>query len=1093
VSTRALCPVLIGRERELGLLEDALLASVRGEGQVVVLAGDAGIGKTRLAAELSRRAIKVGCAVMTGSCSEAELALPYLPFLEALGNFLGATDLDQLRGRLGPGRRELAQLFPQLGSGRPPVYGGDPAEAKLRLFEAILGLLRIPADHTGLLLVIEDLQWLDASARELLDYLTRRLGDSRILVLATYRREELHRRHPVLPTIQRWRRSGVATVVELEPMSAEEVAGMMRAIFDEERVTDEFRDFMHGRTEGNPFVLEEMLKSALDQKDIFFRPVEGLWDRKALGELQMPPTVRDTILLRVDRLTTVEAEVLRAAAVLGRSFDYSILMAVSGREQSIVEGAMEAATQQQLIEEDPGVPGRCRFRHALTQEAIYSDLSALHRERLHLAAAETLRLKSDAAAADVAYHLMAAKRWADAEPVCLQAADAAKAQRGYREAAALYARMIPHLSDPQKQGRFRCLLGAAYYSAGDYAEALRSLDRGVSVLEKHNAAREASHYRLVLGQCHWDKSQPALARAEFERVRTSLESEGPSEDLAFAYVSLARLHLLDAEYRDALALADRGIEVAVAAGADAPRIWGYNYRGSALASLGQTAEGLVDLDRSYEEAVERRLDWITSSALFNRVAVHLVCFRPEAALESVELLRALGGLDSAWAADLECTIRFSLGEPAKAKGAGEEALALARQADASTLAAKAEMNLALACSALGSFEEARRLIGRHSSGLEREDVGLLTEARLRVDVDEGDFVSAMPLAQAVLSDLSHRTASVYEAWLIDKVVEVFVEAELRAEAAMLLDIARQAPISADNPYLSRIEGRLALADGDLSRARDCFQAAADFFARVSYRDDAWRTRRALAGVMMQVGDRPHAEADLCAVVAEADEHGHVTEAKAARRQLSELGVELPTAAAVMSMPEVALRPVSERFVTIMFVDIRGYTAFTATAAPPDLADRVATFYRWTEQEIARHHGMVAQYGGDAMMAAFNVSGVRLDHCLDALQAAIAIRDKAAFNGLPVGVGIAVGGAVLGQLTQSAPLTALGTTTNLAARLQAHAQAGEIVLSAEAFQRVRDWISSQKFEARDTMLTLKGFDLPVSAFVLPARASASTRA
>jgi class 3 adenylate cyclase len=174
----------------------------------------------------------------------------------------------------------------------------------------------------------------------------------------------------------------------------------------------------------------------------------------------------------------------------------------------------------------------------------------------------------------------------------------------------------------------------------------------------------------------------------------------------------------------------------------------------------------------------------------------------------------------------------------------------------------------------------------------------------------------------------------------------------------------------------------------------------------------------------------------------------------------------------------------------MFADVRGYTALTARAAPPDLADRIATFYRWTEQEIGRHHGLVAQYGGDAMMATFNVSGMRLDHCLHALQAAIAIRDKAAYVGLPVGVGIAVGAAVVGQLSAGSPVTAVGETTNLAARLQAKAQASEIVLSQDAFRRVRDWLHSEQLEAREVRLSLKGIGKAVHAFVLPSRTSVS---
>ncbi len=185
---RVLCPILIGRDEELSRLEDALLSANRGEGQVVLLAGDAGMGKTRLANELAERALQQGMTVVLGGCSEAELALPYLPFLEAVGNHLAASDLEQIRERLGPVRRELAHLFPQLEpEGVPPDI--DSTQGRLRLFEAMLALLRIPAQETGLLVVIEDLHWADALTRELLDYLTRRLPLARILVLGTYRRE----------------------------------------------------------------------------------------------------------------------------------------------------------------------------------------------------------------------------------------------------------------------------------------------------------------------------------------------------------------------------------------------------------------------------------------------------------------------------------------------------------------------------------------------------------------------------------------------------------------------------------------------------------------------------------------------------------------------------------------------------------------------------------------------------------------------------------------------------------------------------------------------------------------------------------------
>ncbi len=189
-------------------------------------------------------------AVLWGGCSEAELALPYLPFLEAMGNYLAGADLEQIRDQLGPLGRELAHLFPQLALESPPRDPGDPLQAKLRLFEAVLALLAVPAREAGALLVLEDLHWADASTRELLDYLTRRLRGIRLLVLATYRSDELHRKHPLLPLVQGWRRTQDVQIIQLEPLQPQSIAAMAQAIFVEEPISNEFRDFLHARTKG---------------------------------------------------------------------------------------------------------------------------------------------------------------------------------------------------------------------------------------------------------------------------------------------------------------------------------------------------------------------------------------------------------------------------------------------------------------------------------------------------------------------------------------------------------------------------------------------------------------------------------------------------------------------------------------------------------------------------------------------------------------------------------------------------------------------------------------------------------------------------
>jgi class 3 adenylate cyclase len=201
-----------------------------------------------------------------------------------------------------------------------------------------------------------------------------------------------------------------------------------------------------------------------------------------------------------------------------------------------------------------------------------------------------------------------------------------------------------------------------------------------------------------------------------------------------------------------------------------------------------------------------------------------------------------------------------------------------------------------------------------------------------------------------------------------------------------------------------------------------------------------------------------------------------------------MGIELASPLPVSSPPAEAL---TERLVTVLFIDIRGYTGMSTREAPDHVVDVVASLHRWARQEIERHYGLVDRYEGDAVMATFNVTTARLDHALQALQAAIAIRDKAMAGGLPVGAAIAVGPAVVGQLTRDGHVSAYGEVTNLASRLQGQAAAGEILLSEEAHRRSRDWLASRGLVAQEESLALKGLDDQVRAFRIRTAARTTT--
>ncbi len=1079
---RVLCPIVVGRESELSSLEDALLAALRGDGGVVIIGGEAGMGKTRLVSELVNRAQRLRCAVMSGACSEAELSLPYLPFLEAIGNRLTTENLDELRQRLGAAADELSQLFPQLG--RPSAAGGDPTQAKLRMFEAILLLLRDAARDRALLLVLEDLQWADPGTRELLDYMTRRLRSTNVLVLATYRMDEMHRKHPLVPTIQGWRRSGQAEFVELQPLPTGAVADMVCAIFEEREVSEEFREFLHERSEGNPFVLEEMLRDAVDRGDIY-RTDSG-WDRKALAEMRIPRTVKAAILHRLERLRKEEVDVLSAASVIGRAADIKTLIGVTGMDEGTVYAALETCVTYQLLEEDERTSGKYQFRHALTREAVYEDMIVPRRQQLHARVAEFLASRPDGAAVDMAHHLLAAGRFDDAVPMCVAAAEDAMRARAYRDAADLLERAAPHVQDPVERGRLLCRAGDAYWNNTEPESARRLLEEGIASLETAGLLVEAAGYRLLLGRCFWELLRSDLAREQFERARDMLEPAGPSEALAIAYIRLSGLAMFEVNNIKALEDAERAAQIAEEVGADMALAWSWNFIAGSEMGLGRVTDGFRHIEDSYQAALKGGHDFQTGNAVFNAswMAAHLGLGR-EAQKWLERVSAGWAGRTEAWPVYIQAFVLLQQGYVQRAGELARTGLVRARD----TRNAKNEWrgSLVLAQTLAESLhgDEAAAELPPLSSRVEAQDMIYDAAPRIRTRLAQGDPVSALREAMSIdpaVCDLASPADVVAEAarentgWL-----RGFLEA-IAAEGETL-----------DSPRLAAARGWLALYEGRFDEAVAMFSSAVAKFEEGGFRLDVWHVGRGLAEADAKSGNRDAAQRRLGAIASAAEMEGARLAAKLARDIAAELGLEVaPAPEPAVASADGERVATGERMVSVLFADVRGYTEISGRSAPADMLDRIASLQRWASQEVARRHGLVDKFAGDSVMATFNVSGQSVDHTLQALQAAIAIIDKAWLVDLPVGAGIAVGPAVVGRLAESANLSVLGEVTNLAARLQSQAAAGEVTVSEEAYRRVQDWLTTRGTAVERIEIELKGFSAPVIAYRVQASATAFSR-
>jgi tetratricopeptide (TPR) repeat protein len=810
VSNRVLSPVLVGRQEQISELEDALLSANRGDGQFVLLSGEAGIGKTRLAHELERRGRKLGCDVLWGSCSEAELPLPYLPFVEAIGNRLAEEGTAAVRADLGPMAAELAQVFPQLGEGAAPPVGGDPAQAKLRLFESVVALLELWARANTVLLVLDDVHWADSSTRELLEYAARRLARSRVMLLATFRSDELDRRHPLTRLVQVWRRSGLAEAISVEAMTPSQASEMIAAILAAENVSAGLAELVHTRSEGNPFVLEEMLRDALDRGEIF-RAATG-WERRPLEAFRLPETVREALLVRLGRLAPEEVEVLRAAAILGRSFDYGLLVEVAEADERSVLGALEAAVSQQLLEEESDGSQRYSWRHALTQEAIAGDIVLPKRLRAHSRAADALLAAGDSAMV-VARHLLAAGRAEEALDACIRAAAEAERAAAFQEASGLLERVLPHVSDHRDEALLLYRMGRLRWLNGEPAAAEQLLADAIQRLDELGLVIEGARARVYLSRCYWELDRPPAALEAVERARETLEKEGPSAELALAYQRIAGLHAFQLDYDACRTAATRAVEIAEQADADFERVWALSF--VALGHFGSAREFEL-FEQCYREAVEKGYTIVAGNTVHNEIwdRVHSLAGGLREAIEhygdipfhswssiGVEVARS-------WAA-------LAIGETGEALDQARKAVARHESLENPKFVWRSHLALAEALLELGRTAEAAEEVPPPSPGNELQDIVYDTPTRVRIAIALGRDAEAAELG---------RRATGHEPLLrVRGTVAIAVEGLLAggavAEAADLVARAKDVQVELGGAGLEIAEGRLLLATGNPGEAR----------------------------------------------------------------------------------------------------------------------------------------------------------------------------------------------------------------------------------------------------------------------------------
>jgi tetratricopeptide (TPR) repeat protein/transcriptional regulator with XRE-family HTH domain len=587
---------LVARGKELGKIVDAAEVTEGGSGRLVLLAGEPGIGKTRLAQEASVHAWKRRFVVACGRCYDAQSGVPFYPFLDALSTLYEEAP-PAISNAIPERWPYLARLLPDQFPSRHLAFSESQEESQ-RLLRAVTGFVRDVCAERPVALLLDDLHCADGASLDLLAYLSRHTRGDRMLLVGTYRDVEVGRGHPLRRAVRVLESEQLVEKVVLGRLGPEETAALMCDKLDKAEVSEEFAGLVYGHTEGNPFFTVEVLKTLIERGDL--SRWEGHWVRKEIEDLTTPESVSEVISERVSRLQPATQRVLEEASVLGEAFSFEDLMSVVGLGERQAEEALEEAEAYGLVRT---TRDRYAFDHALTQQSIYAGLSPARRKRLHNSAGEGLRKLTEKVrhkrAAEISRHFMEGGSPERALPYALLAGDEAAAVFAHGEAELHYRfalDLTEEMGDEHMAAEALEKLGGLLATTVRYDEALSVLERASGIHRARNATEATSRVEARIAQTHFRRGSKDEGVVRLSAYLSSLDKpgalEGARRGMAALYCALARLYWARTQFAESRDAAKRAASLSRELGdarslADAEMV-----RGSALLWLDASDEGM---------------------------------------------------------------------------------------------------------------------------------------------------------------------------------------------------------------------------------------------------------------------------------------------------------------------------------------------------------------------------------------------------------------------------------------------------------------------------------------------------------------------
>ena len=792
MAVEARSPIIVGRDRELERIDAALAEAAGGRPRLILIRGEAGIGKSRLVDEAAARARAAGSPLLLGACLDiGEGGLPYLPVAEALRGLARTLDPVRLERALGSARDDLTALVPELATRL--ATAGDESERngaghqstsidRARLFERFIGFLGRLGEERPVMVVIEDVQWIDRSTQDLLTFLVRNVTTEPLVAILTCRTDDLAPGSPVLAWLAELGRAPGALRLRLDRLDRASVTRQVQAIAGS--VVD--RDAISriwGRSEGNPLFVEELV---------------------ALGDggdpAATPVSLIEILLGRVASLDAVARRVLSAVAVAGRPVDERLLAPVLALDGAAVAASVREAIARGVLVADP-VDGRHRFRHELLREVVERDLLAGERLVLHERFAATLAERPDladpspaGAAGELAVHWAAAGRPGDAHRAAIAAATASDSVHAFSEAHRYLEQALdlegelPESERPERQERFALRRRAADAAdlAGEFDRAASLLGDALQLVDVKADPTTAGLIHSRLGYLRWITGDSESSLAAHELAVKLVPVEPATAERARVLGGLGGALMGAGRWADSRTVCEAAIACAAAAGSPSEESRARNMLGSDLVALGEIEAGLRELREARRIAAESGPPELLIVGHHNLALNLAAADELEEALTEASAGRVAArdaGLERRFGMDLAALVAdvlFRLGRWDEADTAIAEGLALDQRAVGTTYLAAVRARLLAARGAPGAAEDALATIDR--STLDPDVAAFVGVARAEAALTAGRPADALAAATEGLAKVAGLDDVVWSAPLVAVGLRAVAEAAETARA-----------------------------------------------------------------------------------------------------------------------------------------------------------------------------------------------------------------------------------------------------------------------------------------------------------------------